>query len=40
MKTLLYNFVKDEQALDVTEYAVLFAFTCLASAALFLSARR
>jgi Flp pilus assembly pilin Flp len=38
MKTLLYNFVNDEQGQDLIEYTLLLAFVCLASAALFLSA--
>jgi Flp pilus assembly pilin Flp len=38
MKTLLYNFVKDEQGQDLIEYTLLLAFVCLASAALFISA--
>jgi len=38
MKTLLRNFVKDEQGQDLIEYTLLLAFVCLASAALFVSA--
>ena len=38
MKTLLHNFVKDEQGQDLIEYTLLLAFVCLASAALFISA--
>ena len=38
MKTILYNFVKDEQCQDLIEYTLLLAFVCLASAALFISA--
>jgi len=38
MKTMLYNFVKDEQGQDLIEYTLLLAFVCLASAALFISA--
>jgi Flp pilus assembly pilin Flp len=38
MKTMLYNFVKDEHGQDLIEYALLLAFVCLASAALFISA--
>lgn len=38
MKTLLYNFVKDEQGQDLIEYTLLLAFVCLASAALFIGA--
>ena len=38
MKTLLYNFVIDEQGQDLIEYTLLLAFVCLASAALFISA--
>jgi len=38
MKTILYNFVKDEQGQDLIEYTLLLAFVCLASAALFISA--
>ena len=37
MKTLLYNFVKDEQGQDLIEYTLLLAFVCLATAALFIS---
>jgi Flp pilus assembly pilin Flp len=37
MKTLLYNFVKDEQGRP-DRYTLLLAFVCLASAALFISA--
>ena len=38
MKTLLFNFVKDEQGQDLIEYTLLLAFVCLASAALFIGA--
>jgi Flp pilus assembly pilin Flp len=38
MKTLLLNFVQDEQGQDLIEYTLLLAFVCLASAALFISA--
>jgi len=38
MKTMLYNFVKDDQGQDLIEYTLLLAFVCLASAALFISA--
>src|SRR6185436_4945750 len=38
MKTLLFNFVNDEQGQDLIEYTLLLAFVCLASAALFISA--
>jgi len=38
MRTLLSNFVKDEQGQDLIEYTLLLAFVCLASAALFISA--
>jgi Flp pilus assembly pilin Flp len=38
MKTLFFNFVKDEQGQDLIEYTLLLAFVCLASAALFVSA--
>jgi Flp pilus assembly pilin Flp len=38
MKTLLYNFVKDERGQDLIEYTLLLAFVCLASAATFISA--
>jgi len=38
MKTLLFNFVKDEQGQDLIEYTLLLAFVCLASAAMFISA--
>ena len=37
MKTMLYNFVKDEQGQDLIEYTLLLAFVCLATAALFIS---
>jgi Flp pilus assembly pilin Flp len=37
MKTLLHNFVKDEQGQDLIEYTLLLAFVCMASAALFIS---
>jgi len=38
MKTMLYNFLNDEQGQDLIEYTLLLAFVCLASAALFISA--
>ncbi len=38
MKTMLCNFVNDEQGQDLIEYTLLLAFVCLASAALFISA--
>ena len=38
MKTLVYNFIQDEQGQDLIEYTLLLAFVCLASAALFISA--
>ena len=38
MKTLLQNFVKDEQGQDLIEYTLLMAFIALASAAIFTSA--
>ena len=38
MKTLLHNFIQDEQGQDLIEYTLLLAFVCLASAALFISA--
>jgi len=38
MKTMFFNFVKDEQGQDLIEYTLLLAFVCLASAALFISA--
>jgi len=38
MKTMLFNFVNDEQGQDLIEYTLLLAFVCLASAALFISA--
>jgi Flp pilus assembly pilin Flp len=38
MKTILYNFIQDEQGQDLIEYTLLLAFVCLASAALFISA--
>jgi len=38
MKTMLYNFLKDEQGQDLIEYTLLMAFVALASAALFISA--
>ncbi len=38
MKTMLHNFVKDEQGQDLIEYTLLLAFVCLASAALFIGA--
>ena len=38
MKTLLYNFLQDEQGQDLIEYTLLLAFVALASAALFIGA--
>ena len=38
MKTLLHNFIRDEQGQDLIEYTLHLAFVCLASAALFISA--
>lgn len=38
MKTMLYNFLRDEQGQDLIEYTLLMAFVALASAALFISA--
>jgi len=38
MKTMLHNFIQDEQGQDLIEYTLLLAFVCLASAALFISA--
>ncbi|MGI8988715.1 MAG: Flp family type IVb pilin [Bryobacteraceae bacterium] len=38
MKTLLKNFLKDEQGQDLVEYSLLLAFVALASAALFIGA--
>ncbi len=38
MKTMLLNFLNDEQGQDLIEYTLLLAFVCLASAALFISA--
>ncbi|HLY17992.1 MAG TPA: Flp family type IVb pilin [Bryobacteraceae bacterium] len=38
MKTMLFNFVKDEQGQDLIEYTLLLAFVALASAALFIGA--
>jgi Flp pilus assembly pilin Flp len=38
LKTLIQNFVKDEQGQDLIEYTLLMAFVALASAALFLGA--
>ena len=35
MKTMLYNFVKDQHGQDLIEYTLLLAFVCLATAALF-----
>jgi len=37
MKTMLYNFVKDQHGQDLIEYTLLLAFVCLATAALFIS---
>ena len=36
MKTLLTNFMQDEQGQDLIEYTLLLAFVALASAALFI----
>ena len=38
MTSLLRRFLKDQQWQDLIEYALLLAFVCLASAALFISA--
>ncbi len=38
MKTMLHNFLKDEQGQDLIEYTLLLAFVALASAALFIGA--
>jgi Flp pilus assembly pilin Flp len=38
MKTLLNNFLRDEQGQDLIEYTLLLAFVALASAALFIGA--
>jgi Flp pilus assembly pilin Flp len=38
MKTMFYQFVKDEQGQDLIEYTLLLAFVALASAALFIGA--
>ncbi|MBI2681444.1 MAG: Flp family type IVb pilin [Candidatus Solibacter usitatus] len=38
MKTVFYQFVKDEQGQDLIEYTLLLAFVALASAALFIGA--
>jgi len=38
LRTLLWNFVIDEQGQDLIEYTLLLAFVCLASAALFIGA--
>ena len=38
MRTLLYNFIQDEQGQDLIEYTLLLAFVALASAALFIGA--
>ena len=38
MKTMLFNFLKDEQGQDLIEYTLLLAFVALASAALFIGA--
>ena len=37
MKTMLYNFVKDQHGQDLIEYTLLLAFVCLATAALFIN---
>ena len=37
MKTLLHNFIRDEQGQDLIEYTLLLGFVCLATAALFIS---
>jgi Flp pilus assembly pilin Flp len=38
MKTMIMNFVKDEQGQDLIEYTLLMAFVALASAAIFIQA--
>jgi len=38
MKTVFYQFVKDDQGQDLIEYTLLLAFVALASAALFIGA--
>lgn len=38
MKSMLMNFVKDEQGQDLIEYTLLMAFIALASAAVFTNA--
>ena len=38
MKTLMTNFIQDEQGQDLIEYTLLMAFVCLTSAALFIGA--
>jgi Flp pilus assembly pilin Flp len=38
MKTLIHNFLRDEQGQDLIEYTLLLAFVALASAALFIGA--
>ena len=38
MKTMILNFVKDEQGQDLIEYTLLMAFIALASAAIFVNA--
>ena len=38
MKTMIMNFVKDEQGQDLIEYTLLMAFIALASAAIFVNA--
>ena len=38
MKTMLHNFIQDEQGQDLIEYTLLMAFVALASAALFIGA--
>jgi Flp pilus assembly pilin Flp len=38
MKTMLTNFLRDEQGQDLIEYTLLLAFVALASAALFIGA--
>jgi len=40
VKTLMQNFVNDEQGQDLIEYTLLLAFVCLASATLFVNAGR
>jgi len=38
MRTILINFLQDEQGQDLIEYTLLMAFIALASAAIFVSA--